>query len=66
MGSSDLRNATIGEQFDAGDERRIVGSEEQRRPGDVVGLSDATDRHLCGQVVEQALLLRGLGPCELD
>jgi len=45
------RDAAIDQERRAGDERGFVRGEEERRVGDLVGLSEATHRH-----VDQAAL----------
>src|SRR4051794_13843983 len=61
-----LRRAAVDEELRASDEAGMIGGKEQRGLGNFVGLSDTAQRHLCGHVVQQALLLRGLGPRQAD
>src|ERR1700712_3842473 len=63
---SDLRLAAIGKEFDAVDEARFVGGQEERRAGDLVSMTDAAERNQGRHIVEQPLLLGRLGTCETD
>src|ERR1700693_6400022 len=56
-GGEDPRRAAVDEEFGAGDEARIIGSEENGGLGDLLGLADAAGRNLAGEIVEQAFLI---------
>jgi hypothetical protein len=58
--SSDLGLSAVDEEFGAGDEARVVGSQEDGGAGDVFGITNTPERNGGGQVVEHALLLRGV------
>lgn len=55
---SDLGGAAIDEDLDTVDEAAVVGRQEGRRLGDLARLAEAADRHLGGEVGEQAFLLQ--------
>src|SRR5260221_6301735 len=46
LGQSVLGDAAIDHQLDAGDVRAVVGGEEYRRPGDIIGRADAVQGNL--------------------
>src|SRR5918997_6441634 len=63
---SDLGLAAVDEELGAGDEARVVRSQEDRGLGDLVGVADAAERDVLGHLVQQLLLPRGVGASQAD
>ena len=64
--SSDLRQPAVNEQLGPVDERGVIGCQKDGGFGDVLGLTDAPERHLRSKMGQQSLLLRGIGSGQVE
>src|SRR5258708_16322205 len=62
----DLSLSAVDEEFGAGDEACVGGSEEDGGASNLPRITNTPERGRRGQVVEQALLLRGIGAGKVD
>src|ERR1700720_4984149 len=62
----DLSLSAVDEELGAGDEACVGGSEEDGGASNLPRITNTPERGRRGQVVEQALLLRGIGAGKVD
>ncbi|MGF6775547.1 hypothetical protein P3T21_000734 [Paraburkholderia sp. GAS334] len=61
-----LRHPAIDEQFDAVHKTRVVGREKHGGLCDLIRCAGAPERNLRGEIIQQALLLRGVRPGKVE